>query len=178
MRLTSIGLFLLLCLPLAGLRADSGEEILSKSRLALQNLQLHASGAAPILQQAKGLLVFPDVVKMGFAVSGQYGEGVLLVADEPQAYYVTAGSAFGLQLGVEYKSEVIAFLSDESLAAFRRSRGWEVGVDSAVAVLDPGAGDASGELASAQDVVGFIFSNEGLMADLSMEGARVVQIAR
>ena len=178
MRLTQTLMLLLLCLSPAALRADSGEEILAKSREALERLQAHSEQAAPMLARAKGVLVFPDVVKMGFAVSGQYGEGVLLVADEPQAYYVTAGAAFGLQLGVEYKSEVILFLSDEALARFRRARGWEVGVDSSVAVLDLGVGAQATTVTAADDVVGFIFSNQGLMANLSMEGARVVQIAR
>ncbi len=178
MRLRQTIVFLLLCLPMAAPRAESGEQILAKSREALERLREHTAEADALLQRAKGVLVFPDVVKMGFAVSGQYGEGVLLVADQPKAYYVTAGAAFGLQLGAEYKSEVILFLSEESLARFRRTRGWEVGVDSSVAVLDAGAGAQLTTLTAAQDVVGFIFSNQGLMANLSMEGARVVQIAR
>ncbi len=158
--------------------ADSKSHIDTKSVEALERLREHAPGAGPLLDKAVGILVFPDVVKMGFGVGGQYGEGSLLIDGEPVAYYATAGASFGLQLGAQYKSEVILFMTEEALARFRGSQGWEVGVDSSVAILDVGAGGKIDTRTLTQPVVAFIFSNKGLMGNLTLEGSRITRIAR
>jgi len=159
-------------------RADSVEQINSKSRVALEALAKHARGAGELLEAAAGVLVFPDMVKIGFGVGGQYGEGVLLVDGKPESYYASAGASFGLQLGVQYKSEVIVFMTRDVLDRFRASRGWEVGVDSSVALIKAGAGGRFDTRNVKQPVVGFIFSNTGLMYNLTLEGSRITRIAR
>jgi lipid-binding SYLF domain-containing protein len=173
-----LGMYFLLLLWTPMALPDSKSHIDAKSREALERLREHAPGAGSLLEKAVGILVFPDVVKMGFGVGGQYGEGSLLVDGEPVAYYATAGASFGLQLGAQYKSEVILFMTGEALARFRGSQGWEVGVDSSVAILDLGAGGKIDTLTLSQPVVGFIFSNAGLMANLTLEGSRIMRIAR
>ena len=45
---------------------------------ALEDLRKHSAKAGELLDQAAGVLVFPDVVKMGFGVGGEFGEGVLI----------------------------------------------------------------------------------------------------
>lgn len=171
-----LGLLLFLTGPL--LQADSVEEIDAGSIQALERLKSHAEGIENLLQDAAAVLVFPDVVKLGFGVGGQYGEGVLLVKGEPVAYYATAGASFGLQLGAQSKSEVILFLTREALVDFRNSRGWEVGVDGSVALPEQGAGGRIDTRNISEPVVGFIFSNQGLMGNLSFEGAKITRIAR
>jgi lipid-binding SYLF domain-containing protein len=165
--------FLFLLSFSTGSQADYGDEILSKSRDALRNLVSHQAELEPLLQQAKGVLVFPDLVEMGFAVSGQYGEGVLLIKDEPAAYYASAGSSFGLGSDVDYKSEVILFFTEQALLQFRSSRGWQVGLDSPVSRYRSEASGVEGG-----PVMGIIFSDLGLQDHLSLDGNRVVRIAR
>ena len=162
---------LTLALPAWG---DSAAEIENGARRALERLVNHAGEVAPLLARAEGILVFPQLVKTGFGAGSQYGEGVLLVGDRPVAYYATAGAEFGLKLGVGSKSEVILFLDSQVLAAFRNSQDWEPGTDVRVALPAPGAG----ALAAAGPVVGFIFSSEGPIPGLSLEGSRIERIAR
>ena len=169
---------LALVLASAGLRADSRQLIDTKSVEALERLRQHSADAGRLAEKAAGVLIFPDVVKMGFGVGGQYGEGSLLVEGEPVAYYATAGASFGLQLGAQYKSEVILFMTEEALADFRNSQGWEVGIDGSVTIADVGAGGKIDSRTVNQPVVGFIFSNKGLMGSLSFEGSRILRIAR
>lgn len=133
---------------------------------------------AVLLERASGVLVFPEVVKMGFGVGGQYGEGPLLIKGEPVAYYATAGASFGLQLGAQYKSEVILFMTEDALVTFRRSHGWEAGLDGSVAVVDTGAGGKIDTRMFNQPVLVFIFSNRGLMGNLTLEGSKITRIAR
>lgn len=158
--------------------ADPAVEIESKSRRALASLIAHNEEAGALVEQAAGVLVLPDVVAMGFGVGGEYGEGVLLVDDEPVAYYALAAASFGLQVGLEYKAQVLLFLTRQSLIDFRNTQGWEMGVDATVTFLDDSFGAHSDSLSSADTVVGFIFSNKGFMGDLSLEGSKLSRIAR
>jgi lipid-binding SYLF domain-containing protein len=173
-----LGLLWVLALGAQSARADSKSFIDAKSQEALERLRAHSPAAGSLLDGAAGVLVFPDVVKMGFGVGGQYGEGSLLIGGEPVAYYATAGASFGLQLGAQYKSEVILFMTEEALTEFRGSQGWEVGVDGSVAVVDVGAGGKVDTQTLKQPVVAFIFSNKGLMANLTLEGSKITRIAR
>lgn len=173
---TLFSLLLVLLSPAS--RADSLEQINTGATKALAQLKEHAPGVDGLLQEAAAVLVFPDVVKLGFGVGGQYGEGVLLVGGEPAAYYATAGASFGLQLGAQTKSEVIAFMTEDALVGFRNSRGWEAGLDGSIALLAQGKEGRVDTRNLKEPVVGFIFSNQGLMGNLTFEGAKITRIAR
>lgn len=55
--------------------AMSAKEINIKVDVALQKFRKEVSGANAFLKEAKGVLVFPRVIKAGFGVGGEYGEG-------------------------------------------------------------------------------------------------------
>lgn len=169
--------FALALLPSAA-SADTVQELQAKSQESLAFLQQQAGDTGQLLRDAAGVLVFPDIVKVGFGIGGQYGEGVLLLDGKPDGYYSTAGASFGLQLGVQFKSEVIVFVTEQSLRDFRSRRGFSVGVDGDVTMITPGSLGklSSGEIA--EDIVGFVLTNEGLMANLSFEGTRITRLAR
>jgi lipid-binding SYLF domain-containing protein len=169
---------LLLFLPAPFLRADNKAAIDAGSAEALVKLRLHSSQAGELLDKAAGVLVFPDVVKMGFGVGGEYGEGSLLVPGKPTAYFVTAGASFGLQVGIQTKSEVILFMTEEALKRFQNSAGWKVGVDGSVTVAKLGADGSFDSNTLRESIVGFIFSNKGLMYNLTLEGSKITRIAR
>jgi lipid-binding SYLF domain-containing protein len=169
---------LVLLLPARALWADSKEAIDAGSAEALVKLRGHSSKAGELLDQAAGVLVFPDVVKLGFGVGGEYGEGTLLVPGKPTSYFVTAGASFGLQAGVQKKSQVILFMTQEALKKFQNSRGWKVGVDGSVALVKLGVDGSIDSQTLKESVVGFVFSNVGLMYNLTLEGSKITRIAR
>jgi len=168
---------MLLILP-PSLQADDKAKIDAGSREALARLRAHSSHASELLDRAAGILVFPDVVKMGFGVGGEYGEGSLLVEGKPTTYFVTAGASFGLQAGAQIKSQVILFMNEEVLSKFQNSRGWRAGVDGSVALLKLGGGGSLDTATISEPIVGFIFSNKGLMYNLTLEGSKITRIAR
>ncbi|WP_133125994.1 YSC84-related protein [Pseudohalioglobus lutimaris] len=173
---------ILLCLAAAllaqPLRADSVEQINAGSREALAALRGHVQGTDGLLKKAAGVLVFPDVVKLGFGVGGEFGEGVLLVDGEPKAYYATSGAPFGMKLGQQIKSEVIVFRSEEALASFRNTRGWKVGAHAKVATFT-GARDAVYKAREiAEPMVSFIFTREAMLPGLTLDGAKITRLAR
>ena len=168
----------LMLLTAGAVQADNKADIDAKVQDSLVKLRGHAAGSDELLAKAAGVLVFPNVVKMGFGVGGQYGEGALLVGDKPVAYYATSGGAYGLQLGALYKSEVILFMTGEALQEFRAAQEWAVGADGAVPMAKVGTGGRVDAASAGGPAVGFIFSNKGVVSGLTLEGSKFTRIAR
>ncbi len=166
-----------LCLTLgaASVLADSKETIDMGSQQALARLRQQSPEAAAMVDRAVAALVFPDVVKMGFGSGGKYGEGSLLVKGQPVAYYVTAGSNYGLQRPASTKSEIILFFDETALQDFRGDIGWVVGVDGKVAVP---ATPLDSVRVEGEPIVGFVFSDEELAPGSPLEGSKITPIAR
>lgn len=158
--------------------AASKEEIDVYVDEATQEFYGLSSAGKKLAQRAKGMLVFPRIYKAGFIAGAEYGEGALKVNGATVSYYSIAAGSFGLQAGVQRKSEIILFMTDESLQQFRNSKGWEVGVDGSVAIANLGAGDEINSNTIKQPIIGFIFSNEGLMVNLTLEGSKITKINR
>ncbi len=152
--------------------AASSDKIDREANKALQVFQEQVEGAEIFLNQAAGYLVFPKVYKVGFAVGAETGEGALRVGGSTVAYYRTTAGSFGLQVGAQAKSIVIAFMTREALDKFRNSEGWKVGVDGSVALIDVGAGKSIDTQNVKDPVVGFIFGSKGLMYNLTLEGTK------
>ncbi len=128
------------------------------------------------LNQAAGYLVFPRVIKLGFGVGGEGGEGALRIGGASVDYYNTVAGSFGLQLGVQAKSIIIAFMTQDALDKFRNSDGWKVGIDGSVALIDVGAGKTIDSSNIKDPVVGFIFGSKGLMYNLTLEGSKITKL--
>jgi lipid-binding SYLF domain-containing protein len=129
-------------------------------------------GAEVFLNQAAGYLVFPRVIKVGIGVGAETGEGALRVGGQTVDYYRTTSGSFGLQLGAQAKSIVIAFMTKDALEKFQNSEGWKAGVDGSVALIDMGAGKTIDSHNIKDPVVGFIFGSKGLMYNLTLEGSK------
>ena len=143
---------------------------------AIEQFYEHTSAGEKLAKKAKGMLVFPNVGKAGFVVGGEYGEGALIIDGEKVQYYSAAAASIGLQIGAQTKKQIILFMEEDSLNNFRNSEGWEVGVDGSVAIADLGAGGEIDTKTINEPVVGFIFGNKGLMANLSLEGSKFTKI--
>lgn len=156
--------------------ADSAVEIDAKSDAALKQFVTEFAAGKPLLDAAKGVLVFPSVVKAGLLVGGEYGEGALRIGGKSVAYYSTAAASIGLQVGAQSKSIVILFLKDKALADFRASKGWEVGVNGAIAVIDKSAAGELDTRSITDPIIAFVFGNKGLMVDASLEGSKYTKL--
>ena len=138
--------------------------------------QKEVNGADVFLNQAAGYVVFPRVIKIGVGFGGETGEGALRVGGKTAGYYRTTAGSFGLQLGAQAKSIVIAFMTQESLNKFQTSSGWKVGVDGSVALIDIGVGKTIDSDNIKDPVVGFIFGSKGLMYNLTLEGSKFTKL--
>jgi len=177
-RIPALALAALLCaLPLQ-LMAATAAEIDAGVDAALERFRTEVGGGEEFLASAKGVLVFPRVIKAGFGIGGEYGEGALRIGGETVDYYSTAAASFGFQIGAQSRTLLFVFMESEALAKFRDSRGWEVGVDGSVALINLGAGRDLTTTNVRDPIVGFVFSNRGLMYNLTLEGTKVTRIER
>lgn len=164
--------------PFGQAQSASRAEIDAKVDATLKSFYEEVNGGRELAGKASGMLVFPEVVKAGFGIGGEYGEGALLVAGKPVAYYSTAGASIGLQFGAQVKSQIILFMNAGVLRRFRDSDGWKAGVDGSVALATLGAGGTIDTETAKQPIIGFIFSNKGLMYNLTFEGSKITRLDR
>ncbi|MDT8310098.1 MAG: YSC84-related protein [Methylophaga sp.] len=176
-RLLAPALLLLISFMLpSSVFAATAAEIDIKVDETLERFKQEVPGGDLFLAKAKGVLVFPSVIKAGFGIGGEYGEGALRIDGKTASYYNTAGASIGFQIGVQSKSLVIVFLEDKALEYFRSSKGWEAGVDGSVAVVEWGVGEDINTINVEDPIVGFVFSNKGLMFNLTLEGSKFTRI--
>lgn len=170
-------MFLLLGDPLPALAA-SAKEIDIEVDATLEQFKKEVGGGEAFLEKAEGVLAFPSVVKAGFWVGGEYGEGALRVKGKTVDYYSTAAGSFGLQIGAQSKTILLVFLEKKALDDFQKSDGWEAGVDGSIAMVTVGAGGSVDTSNYKDPIVGFVFNNKGLMANLTLEGSKFTRLDR
>jgi lipid-binding SYLF domain-containing protein len=159
----------------ASFGADA-EVIDAKVNVALKRFYQQVDGAKEFADNAKGVLVMPGVVKAAFIIGGEYGEGALRISGKTADYYNIVSGSFGFQIGAEAKDIVIAFMTSEALQGFRAGKGWEAGVDGNVALITVGAGERVDTRTIKDPIVGFVFDVKGLMADISLKGAKFTKL--
>ena len=157
-------------------QAATAAEINKGVASALHACKTQLPACNALAGKAKGILVFPEVTKAAVGIGGSYGEGALLVGGATVAHYSTKSASVGLSIGAQTRSEVIMFLTEAALAQFRTSEGWEVGGSASIVAIDTGKSGSIDTESIKDPVVGFIFGEKGLMADLSFEGAKIAKI--
>ncbi len=170
---------LLLCLSFAfsnSALAATAAELNIKTDAALKLFNKEVIGGSAFLNNAAGVLVFPEVLKAGVGIGGEYGEGSLRVGNKTIAYYNTIAASIGFQLGAQMKTVILVFMNKKALKDFQDSEGWEVGVDGSVALVEIGAGKDINSMNFDDPIVGFIISNKGLMFNLTLEGSKINKI--
>jgi lipid-binding SYLF domain-containing protein len=156
--------------------ADNKGEIDTSVSQALTKFYAQNPKHQELADRAAGILVFPRITKGGAGVAGEYGEGVLQVKGKTVDYYKITSASVGLTLGMASRSEIVMFMTQESLDKFTKSKGWKVGVDAGVAVASMGAGGQYDTKTLQQPIIGFVFGEKGLIADLSLEGSKITKI--
>jgi lipid-binding SYLF domain-containing protein len=161
--------------PAAALAA-SASEINRNATQALTTLYQTAPGSKALADKARGVLVFPNIVKGGFIVAGQYGDGALRKKNRTVGYYRSVSASVGFQAGVQSFGYVLFFMDDGSLKYLQNSRGWELGTGPSLVVLDKGFGKNLSTTTMRSGVYALIFSQKGLMGGLGIQGSKITKI--
>jgi lipid-binding SYLF domain-containing protein len=158
-------------------QAATAAEIDKEVDLAIEKLYASTPVAAELAKISKGILVFPNVVKAGLVLGGQYGEGALRVDGITTAYYNTVAASYGLQAGAQTFGYAMFLMNDNALSYLQKSEGWEVGVGPTVVVMDEGLAKSITTSTVKDDIYAFIFGQKGLMAGIALQGSKVSKIS-
>jgi lipid-binding SYLF domain-containing protein len=164
-----------LCLSSSAL-ADSAREMRHSARQALHRLYATTPGARALGERAAGVLVFPDMVKGGFVVAAQYGNGVLFKGEQVAGYYNSTSGSFGLQAGVQRFGYALFFMSAADLRYLNSSGGWELGVGPSITIVDRGIATALSTTTMRKGVYAFFFDQTGLMGGVGVQGTKITRI--
>jgi lipid-binding SYLF domain-containing protein len=160
--------------PLAS--AANTNSIDRDSAAALKALYDKTPAAKALGAKAKGVLVFPRIVKAGLGVGGQAGEGALIRNGKTVDYYGTAGMSVGLQAGAQAFGYALFFMSDSALNYVKKNDGWEIGVGPSIVIVDSATARALTTTTARADVYAFFFDQKGLMAGMGLQGTKIYPI--
>ena len=179
-------LFVLIGLTFGSLPATAG------NRTALDN-DVHAAikllkETSPVAKKlgprARGALVFPNIVKAGFLVGVQYGDGALVRAKKGGGYYIASyynisSASYGFQAGAQSFGYVVVLMTDAAVEYVETSAGWELGMGPSIVIVDEGmAKTTTTESLLKSDVYAFTFGQKGLMGGMGLQGTKITRLNR
>jgi lipid-binding SYLF domain-containing protein len=161
--------------------ASPSEELVAKSTFSIERLLSDPDffDLKRYIDQSRGVLIVPELVKGGFIVGGEGGSGVLMVRGSDgswssPAFYTLAAGSIGLQIGGQVSEVVFTLMNDGAVNSMLDSE-IKLGADVSVAVGPIGAGlEASTTTNLNQDV--YAFSKAvGLFGGGALEGAKIFE---
>jgi lipid-binding SYLF domain-containing protein len=156
--------------------AAGANQINREASEALNTLYRTTPGAKALAERAVGVLVFPSIVKGGFIVAGQFGDGALRRGGKTVAYYRSLAASYGFQAGAQAFGYVLFFMDEASLKYLDKSDGWEIGTGPSLVVLDAGFGKNLSTTTLQKGVYAFIFDQKGLMGGIGIQGSKITRI--
>jgi len=183
-------LLLVLALPVAGCSLvpnmtdyDRAVQVLNASQATLEKFK--ASQAQPmdefrvLLPKAEGVVILPGLLKGGFIVAAEGGNGVLLAKDasgrwsQPAFYFLAAGSV-GMQIGGQATDVVLLVFNQDAVQSIIEHQG-KLGADLGLIVGTVGAGvEASTTTNIGADIMAFA-QGVGMFAGGSLEAAALIK---
>jgi lipid-binding SYLF domain-containing protein len=156
--------------------AASASAIDRDAKAALAQLYQNTPGSKALADKAVAVLVFPSIVKGGFIIAGQFGDGALRKNGKSVAYYRSLAASYGFQAGIQAFGYVLFFMDDASLQYLDNSAGFELGVGPSLVVLDAGFGKNLSTTTLQKGVYAFIFDQKGLMGGMGIQGTKITRI--
>ncbi len=151
--------------------AFAEDELIIDSASAYSSVMRTNSQYKYLAQQARAIVIFPSVKKLGFIIGGMYGEGIVIYNNDGARSVGGAeisSASIGLQIGYEDNYLVIFVMNDSVIEKMRKSQITLSGDATAVAgnySADSGAIDVLN-----QDM--YVFTNKGgLFAGVSLGGS-------
>jgi len=155
----------------------SASQIARDSRAALNSLCAQNPAARALRSKARGVLVFPSIVKGGFVIGAQGGNGAMIRdTGEISGFYQTAGASYGLQAGVQEFGYALFLMDNEAFRELNRSGGWEVGSSPSLVIVDQGMATSLSTTTLSHGTYAFFFNQRGLMGGLSLQGSKITRI--
>ncbi|MDB5395874.1 MAG: hypothetical protein JWM91_3380 [Rhodospirillales bacterium] len=157
--------------------ASDQQNLVDEARITLDHLRSDKEfgNAREMLQKARAVLIVPNLVKAGFFLGGEGGDGVMMArrgrAWTGPAFYTVASASFGLQIGIQSAEVVMLIMTDRALQALERDE-FKFGAQAGLAVVTLGASAqaASSTALNAADIIVWA-SASGAYAGITLEGS-------
>ena len=156
--------------------AASKATINRDAKATLDKLYKNNPGAKALGDKSVGVLVFPSIVKGGFIIAGQFGDGALRRNGKSVAYYRSLAASYGFQAGAQAFGYVLFFMDEDSLRYLDNSAGFELGTGPSLVVLDSGFGKNFSTTTLQKGIYAFIFDQKGLMGGVGIQGTKITKI--
>jgi lipid-binding SYLF domain-containing protein len=180
-RPAALAAFVLLAASSQVARAQSSSEqqqLVDKARLTIEAVKSDASfGNAPeLLRRARAVLIVPNLLKGGFFVGGEGGQGVLLASKEGNwsepAFEQLFSASFGLQIGLEQAQVVMFAMTETALQGLLQDE-FKMGAQAGVSVLMIGS-NVQGATTPKLDADLIVWAkSQGAYAGVTLEGSLV-----
>ena len=157
-------------------RAATAAEIDAEVDKSLADLRAEEPDLAKFLDEAVGVLVFPEIIKGGLIVGGQYGEGALRMGGKTRDYYSTVAASIGLQAGGQIFGYAVLFLTEPALSYLDDSAGWDIGSAPTLVYGDEGWSSSLSVQDIQDGLLVVFFDQEGVMGGLGIQGAKITRI--
>ena len=170
-----LGVFVII-VAVSSAHSAFADDLVGKSRAALQQLVAQNPAAARCKSKALAVLVFPKVVKAGFVIGAQGGEGVLLERGQVNGRYRTVAASYGLQAGVQEYGYALFLMTRDAVDWVNNTRGWEIGTGPSVVIVDKGMARSFSTDTLHSGIYAFTFDQRGLMAGLGLQGSKIMRL--
>jgi lipid-binding SYLF domain-containing protein len=159
------------------------EILIEKTRIALLEIQSDSKVMPTVslyVQNAFGVLIVPNQIKLGFILGGSHGRGLLLTRDtttgawSDPAVYDLYGASVGLQIGGQSSDVVYTIMNKAAIDKLVASTSFKMGADASAALGPAGAGIGAGTTPNFGEDIYLFARNGGLFGGLSVDGTVTV----
>jgi lipid-binding SYLF domain-containing protein len=175
MMISAVTIGLTVLIPSVSMAVSAGQ-IDRDVTQSLTTLYNSTPGAKALADKAVGVLVFPSIVKGGFIIAGQFGDGALRKNKKSVAYYRSLAASYGFQAGIQAFGYALFFMDQDSLNYLDNSAGFELGTGPSLVVLDAGFGKNLSTTTLQKGIYAFIFDQKGLMGGVGIQGSKITKI--
>ncbi|HSC69706.1 MAG TPA: lipid-binding SYLF domain-containing protein [Candidatus Methylomirabilis sp.] len=160
--------------------AQNADQLVEKALMTIDSFQSDPQmgpSLRALVSKARGVMIYPQVLRGAFLLGGAGGQGVFLVRNQESdtwagpAFYSFGAASFGLQAGADASEVVLVALTDRGVTALLTASA-KLGVNASVAVGPVGAGAEAATAKLSVDLVSYS-RNQGLYVGVSVEGAGV-----
>jgi lipid-binding SYLF domain-containing protein len=155
---------------------EASANLTSDARAALRQLIAQNPAARGVSEKALGVLVFPNVVKAGFILGGQSGQGILFYGDKVAGRYRTTAASYGLQAGAQKFGYVLFFMNQKALDWVNAAHGWSIGSAPSLVVVDQGMARTMNTDTLHSGIYAFTFDQRGLMGGIGIQGSKIQRL--
>ena len=166
--------------PAVAGEAEDAQQLVDKAKMTLdafvadKEMGPHLKALLP---KARGVLIYPQVLRGAFIVGVSGGSGVFVTHDAKAkkwggpAFYTIGEASFGLQAGGDASEVVLVALTERGVTALLATSA-KLGADVGIALGPVGAGAEAATANLSADIVSYSRA-KGLYAGISLEGAVV-----